>query len=176
MKRQRSGSRAGGVVVADERHGGGEVKRLAETFERANGDEVPEFSAPARHHRDEAPEEASAEDQVFAPRPVGDVSGHRCAESVDPHERRPDQAELGFGEVKFALELWEDGENRLPIAVVEEANEPEHADDEPFVDRTRCRARSLVLKGMASVGSVGDRRRCHEKSMLTLQAPKSSDY
>src|SRR5207253_7193308 len=64
-----------------------------------------------------------------------DETGEWCARRVHPHERRPDQTELPFFEMKFRLQDREHGKDGLPVRVVEEADQPEHADDRPFIRR-----------------------------------------
>ena len=64
---------------------------------------------------------------------VGDESRERRASGIHPHEGRADQAELQFVEAELLLEQRKHGINGLPIGVVEEADEPEHADDLPTV-------------------------------------------
>src|SRR5438045_8350479 len=94
---------------------------------------MPKLRAPAGGHRDEAPEKAAAQNEVLAAKPIANEASERRAESIDPHECRADESELHFIEPKFAFQFWKDGKDRLPIGVVEEANEPEHEHNPPFV-------------------------------------------
>jgi len=56
-------------------------------------------------------------------------------QSVDPHERRTDQAQLNFIEAKLFFEFREHGKNGLAIGIVEKTNEPEHEHDPPLIAR-----------------------------------------
>ena len=58
------------VIVARSATWRPEIKRFAETLERADGGEVPELRAPGRGHGDETPEQAAAKDEVLASQAV----------------------------------------------------------------------------------------------------------
>src|SRR5260221_2062552 len=135
-KRARPGVTA--MIVADQRHRGGKIKRLAESFQSADGDEVPKFAAPTGHDRDATPEQAAAQDQILALDSVADEPGERGAERIDPHEGGADQAQMNFVIAEFLLEFWEDGKDGLPVGIIEEADKPEHAHHPPFVAKARC--------------------------------------
>ena len=112
------------VIIARQRHAGGEIKCFAETFHRTDSDELPELAAPTGCDGDKAPEQAAAENEVFAPKAVANVPRERCAAGIHPHERGTDKAQLNFVKTEFLLELREYGVNGLAIRVVEKANEP----------------------------------------------------
>ena len=109
--------------------------------------EMPEPGAPSGRDRHQAPEEAAAEVQCLAAKAVADKPGQRRPGGVDPHERRADQALLSLVEAELALEDGEDGEDGLAVGVVEEADAPEHADDEPFVIWTRRVSGEMEIHG-----------------------------
>src|SRR5207244_2864879 len=93
-------------------------------------------------------------DQVLAAGAIADESGQRRAERVDPHEGRADQAELRLLEPELVLELRENRRDRLAVAVVEEADPPEHEDDPPLV--VGAHAWRLVREGLGA-GNVRGR-------------------
>ena len=57
-------------------------------------------------------------------------------EAVHPGKGRPEQPELDRRQVHLALEERKDGEDRLTVGVVEDADRPEHEDDPPLVPGT----------------------------------------
>src|SRR5260221_12325576 len=57
-KRARPGDTA--MIVADQRHRGGKIKRLPESFPSGDGDEVPKVSAPSRPYRGRPPRQTDA--------------------------------------------------------------------------------------------------------------------
>ena len=64
---------------------------------------------------------------------VGDKSGERGGPRVDPHEGRADQPQLHLVEGELLLQQRKHGVDRLPVGVVEEADEPEHGHDLPAI-------------------------------------------
>lgn len=60
-------------------------------------------------------------------------AGKWPGDGIDPHKRRADDAELHVAQSHLTLEEREDGEDHLPVRVVEEADEPEQTDDDPFI-------------------------------------------
>jgi len=76
---------------------------------------MPEFGAPAGRHRHKAPEQTTAQNEVLAPEPIHNKPGQQRASGIDPHESRPDPAELLLIKTKFLFELGENRENRLAI-------------------------------------------------------------
>src|SRR5438876_2175783 len=111
MKRKRSGTSAFVVVIAHQRHAGREVERLAESFQRTHGHKMPEFAAPTGRDGDKAPEQAPAQNEVFAPKSVADVACQRRAGGINPHESRPNESELHLVEAKLFFELGEHRED-----------------------------------------------------------------
>src|SRR5439155_10683426 len=114
-------------------HARGEIKRFAKSFQGANGHEVPKLVAPTGGDGDETPEQAPAEDEVLATKAVADQARDRRAGGIDPHERGADEAKLHFVEAEFLLQLREYREDRLSISIIEEADQPEHRHNPPFV-------------------------------------------
>ncbi len=57
-------------------------------------------------------------------------------EAVHPGKGRPEEPELDRRQVHLALEERKDGEDRLTVGVVEDADRPEHEDDPPLVAGT----------------------------------------
>src|SRR6266545_4644048 len=113
MERQRARAAARAVIITHQRHAGREIERLAKPFQRPHGDEMPELVTPPGGRRDEAPEQATAQDKVFAPKAVRDIARKWRAAGINPHERGADQAKLHFIEAKFLFEFREDRENGL---------------------------------------------------------------
>jgi len=121
------------VVVAHQRHGGGEVERFAAALQGPHGDELPEPLAPARGDGDETPEEASTQNQRLARETIAHETGQRGTQRVDPTECGADQAQLELIEAEFAFEHGKNRKDRLPIGVIEKADEPQHEHHPPLV-------------------------------------------
>ena len=81
----------------------------------------------------DGPEDERAEDDGLAWEAVAEPSGEGAEEGVDHHEGCADDAKLDVGEAELLLDEREDGEDGLAVRVVEEADEPQHGDDQPFV-------------------------------------------
>src|SRR5262249_10540984 len=116
-----------------QRHRGREVERFAEAFQRATDYQMRVVLREGRGDCDERPEDQTAQDERLAPEAVANESGQGRGPRVDPHKRRPDDAELRAGQPHLAFDRLEDREDRLAVSVIEEADEPEHRHDEPFV-------------------------------------------
>src|SRR5690606_37828702 len=69
----------------------------------------------------------------LAVQPVADQPGNRTEGRVDPHEGARDDAELHVAEPHLLAQQWEDGEDRLAVRVVEEADQPQHPYDRPWI-------------------------------------------
>ncbi len=72
---------------------------------------------------------------------VGDSSGERRAQAVDPGERASKQAKLNLVEVHTVLQQWEHRKDGLAVRVIEERDAPQHADDGPCIGAGWLRAR-----------------------------------
>jgi len=94
---------------------------------------LPQLGTPTGRDGHKAPEQASAEYEIFAPVAVADEAGKNRAAGVHPHERRPDPSELLLVEMELALQYGEHRCDGLPVRVVEKAHEPEHEHDSPLV-------------------------------------------
>ena len=64
---------------------------------------------------------------------IDEETGEGRAESVGPGEGGAEESAAGLGEVKFGAEEGEEGEDGLAVGVIEEGDEQEHRDEEPFV-------------------------------------------
>ena len=58
------------VIRAEHGHGGGEIKRFAQTFERAERDQLAATGREGRRDRDEGPEDETGEDHRFPAEPI----------------------------------------------------------------------------------------------------------
>ena len=63
--------------------------------------------------------------------------GERRAQAVNDSERRTKPAQLCECQPEFFFEQRENGEDRLAVGVVEEANPPQHTDDIPLIAGSR---------------------------------------
>src|SRR5262249_22828547 len=78
-----------------------------------------------------------------------------------------DDAQLGLAQTHFRPEQGKDGEDRLPVRVVEHADQPEHGDDQPFVQLVRHAARGVAA---AEVGL------CFAAITRTLKLPDQTPW
>ena len=88
----------------------------------------------------------------LAANPVHDVSRKRCADAINQRKRGSQHAQLHLVQVHFPLQQRKHGEDGLPVRVIEEAAEPEHADHAPLVVRT------AAIAGVATSRAVIDAR------------------
>ena len=85
----------------------------------------------------QGPEDERSEDESLARKAVAEPSCEGAEDGIHPHKRGADDAELNVREVELLLDEGEDGEDSLAVRVVEEADEPEHGDDQPLVGRAQ---------------------------------------
>jgi len=64
---------------------------------------------------------------------IADHARERRGGGVHPHERRADDTELHVGQAHLRLQQRKDRIDRLPVRVVEEADQPQQGDSGPFV-------------------------------------------
>ena len=152
---KRTGAGAAVMVITGQGHAGGKIECFAEALERADGHKMPQFRARTRSDGYCAPEQAAAQDEVFAPEMVANESCERRPRGIDPHEGGADEAELDFVEGELLFQPGEDRENGLPICVVEKADEPKHGDNPPFVGAGQGTA-SQGQRGKARASLVPD--------------------
>ena len=133
VKAKGSRSRFLAMVIADQRHGGREVERFAQTFGRPKKEQVAEVARERRGHADHAPGLESAQDRGLAADPVDDGARQRRREPIHPGERRAEQAQLDGSQMHLPLEQREHGEDRLAVRVVKERDPPQHGDYLAFI-------------------------------------------
>jgi len=139
---QAHGAGAGGfsVVIADHRHGGGEVACLAQSLGRAEEEEVSEVAGQRRGYTDQAPEMETGENRGFPAHPVDDRAGERRPQAVDPGEGGTEKPELHGRKPHFLLEQGEDRKDGLAVGVIEERD--------PHSMATRCHLYASLPRGV----------------------------
>ena len=145
-------ARLSAVIIADQRHRGGEIKRFAQPLGGAEKQKRAEIAGDRREHADDAPRLESPEDGGLAADAVHDVAGEGSADAIDQGERGAQQAELDFIEMQRLLEQRKNREDRLPVRIVEKPAKPEHADDVPLVVRAERDFRKRLFRVRGGLG------------------------
>src|SRR4051794_32260268 len=96
MRAHRARASLSTVIVADERHGGGKVKRLAQPFGRPEEQKGAEVAGYRGHHTDDTPRLEPPEHCRLPAHSIDDVARERSANSIDQREGGAQKPELDF--------------------------------------------------------------------------------
>ena len=141
VKADRARTRRTRVEVRDQRERRRNVERLADSHQRASGQQLLVAGDVSGRPGDQRPDEQAAGDDVAAAVAIREIAADRAEERVDPFEQRENRApvrlEPDVGDVAHHRELHR--REHLSIEIVEERDRHQQRDDEPGVAAGRMR-------------------------------------
>ena len=121
------------VIVTDQRHRGGKVKRLPQPGQGPDQHQPHQPAAPPGGQRKKAPHHTRQNDQPLPRVTVRRNPRHRCRRRVNPCEGRQDPTRLNIIKMELILQKRHDGTDRLPVRIIEKADHPKHPHNEPGI-------------------------------------------
>src|ERR1035438_2200568 len=95
------------VIIGNQRERGGNITRFTDAHERAGEEQLIEGFRVAGEPHDERPDKQTGDNDPAAPRAVGEKTGERTEQTVNPEEHRREQTELRVSHPDGRLRLVE---------------------------------------------------------------------